>query len=256
MTDKPLRILLTNDDGIHAPGLKVLENIARQLTDDIWIVAPETEQSGASHSLTMNRPLKLRKLNDNKYTVNGTPSDCVLMACHEILRDHRPDLVLSGVNYGANIAEDISYSGTVSAASEAAMLNIPAIALSLKVTKEIPKWATAQHYAPDIIRKLLEVEWERKVLINVNFPDAIVDSVTGVKLAKQGLREWQQRLTPTFDPFGGRLHWIHYKNDKSTVQDGTDIAAIRDNAITITPLKLTRNDPGMFEKMAKMFPQA
>jgi 5'-nucleotidase len=125
-----MRILCTNDDGIHAPGLKALEEIARQLTDDVWIVAPETDQSGVSHSLSLNDPLRLRQIGDRYFAVKGTPTDCVIMAVRHIMHESRPDLVLSGVNRGQNVAEDVSYSGTVAGAIEGTILGVPSIALS------------------------------------------------------------------------------------------------------------------------------
>ncbi|HSP24828.1 MAG TPA: 5'/3'-nucleotidase SurE, partial [Saliniramus sp.] len=125
-----MRILCTNDDGIHAPGLKALEAIARQLSDDVYVVAPETDQSGVSHSLSLNDPLRLREISDRHFAVKGTPTDCVIMAMRSILADKRPDLILSGVNRGQNVAEDVSYSGTIAAAIEGTMLGVRSIALS------------------------------------------------------------------------------------------------------------------------------
>ena len=148
---KQPRILLSNDDGINAPGLKCLERIAKQLTDDIWIVAPETEQSGASHSLTLHHPLRLRKISGRKYAVAGTPTDCVVLAIAEIMKDGLPDLLLSGVNRGANIADDVTYSGTIAAAMEGTVLGVPSIALSQTwgfSDSPVIKWATAERHAP------------------------------------------------------------------------------------------------------------
>ena len=125
-----MRILCTNDDGIHAPGLKALETIARALSDDVWVVAPETDQSGVAHSLSLNDPLRLREISERHFAVKGTPTDCVIMGVRQIMRDHRPDLVLSGVNRGQNVAEDVSYSGTVAGAIEGTILGVPSIALS------------------------------------------------------------------------------------------------------------------------------
>src|SRR3984885_4285225 len=125
-----MRILVTNDDGIHAPGLAVAENIARALSDDVWVFAPETEQSGASHSLTLTSPLRLRKISERRFAVSGTPTDCVMMAALHILKSQPPELVLSGVNWGSNLAGDVTYSGTIAGAMEGCALGIPSIALS------------------------------------------------------------------------------------------------------------------------------
>src|SRR6202045_4846777 len=144
-----MRILLTNDDGIHAPGLGVLEKIAGSLSDDIWVVAPETDQSGVSHSLSLNDPLRLREIGPRHYAVKGTPTDCVIMAARHIMRDHPPDLVLAGVNRGQNVAEDVTYSGTIAGAMEGTILGIPSMALSQcygLATRQQPHWDTAIKY--------------------------------------------------------------------------------------------------------------
>ena len=127
---KGARILIANDDGIHSAGIKLLETIARTLSDDVWVCAPETEQSGASHSLTIHRPLRAKKYDDRHYSVDGTPTDCVMLAMNHVLKDRRPDLVLSGINHGANIGDDVTYSGTIAAAMEATLLGLRAIAIS------------------------------------------------------------------------------------------------------------------------------
>ena len=166
------RILVSNDDGINAPGLKVLEKMAKSLSDDVWVVAPESEQSASGHSLTLTLPLRVRKISARKFAVNGTPTDSVLLAVQHIILGKRPDLVLSGVNAGGNLGEDITYSGTVAAAMEGALLGIPSIALSqVRVYGENVRWAASEHHGPKIIRKLIREEWPANVLINVNFPD-------------------------------------------------------------------------------------
>jgi 5'-nucleotidase len=169
-----MRILLTNDDGIHAPGLEVLEKIARELSDDLWIVAPETDQSGVAHSLSLNDPLRLREIGPRHYAVKGTPTDCVIMGVRYLMRDRPPDVVLSGVNRGRNCAEDVTYSGTVAGAMEGTVLGIPSFALSQShsaANRQRPHWETALRYAPDLIRRVLQEGVPRDVLININFPD-------------------------------------------------------------------------------------
>src|ERR1043166_7315452 len=156
-----MRILCTNDDGIHAPGLKIVEQIARELSDDVWVVAPELDQSGLSHSLSLNDPLRLRQVSEKRFALRGTPSDCVIMAVRRILADVRPDLVLSGVNSGQNAADDVTYSGTIAGAIEGTLLGIPSIALSQAYTfsgdgrRDVP-WETAETHGPPLIRKLLD----------------------------------------------------------------------------------------------------
>jgi 5'-nucleotidase len=167
-----MRILVTNDDGIHAPGLAVAETIARALSDDVWVVAPESEQSGASHSLTLASPLRLRPVRERCYAVTGTPTDCVMMAALSLLKDQPPDLVLSGVNSGSNLADDVTYSGTVAGAMEGCALGIPAIALSQEPGNsrlEID-WSAGQVHGPAVVRQLVAAGWPQGVLLNVNFP--------------------------------------------------------------------------------------
>ena len=150
------RVLVTNDDGIHAPGLKTLEAIARALSDDVWVVAPETDQSGVAHSLSLNDPLRLREISDRHFAVKGTPTDCVIMGVRHVLKDKLPDLVLSGVNRGANLAEDVTYSGTIAGAFEGSILGIRSMALSqafgLDKTSKGIRWQTALAHGPRLIR--------------------------------------------------------------------------------------------------------
>src|SRR5437773_5276184 len=169
---KGMRILVTNDDGINAPGLKVLEKIARQLSRDVWVVAPEVEQSGAAHSLTLRRPLQIRRVSPRRFAVDGTPTDCVLLAVNRLVEGRRPDLVLSGVNRGSNLGEDVTYSGTIAAAMEGTLLNLPSIALSQTYQdRDTVSWDTALRHGTALIRRLCAIGWPQDVLINVNFPN-------------------------------------------------------------------------------------
>lgn len=241
-----MRILLTNDDGIHAPGLKVLEKIARTLSDDVWIVAPEHEQSGASHSLTLHEPLRIREISERKYAVSGTPTDCILLSVYHIMKGNLPDLVLSGVNNGGNVAEDVTYSGTIAGAIEARLLGIPSIAFSLVTLRPHPaKWATAEHYG-EIVLKNLTGQIEKipsNVLINVNFPDTIVSSVKGIKVTTQGQRQSQDFIVEGKDPRDRPYFWIgpgnhRYQNCENASNSGTDLSALMDGYVSITPLSL------------------
>src|SRR5881394_2635811 len=169
-----MRILCTNDDGIHAPGLKIVEEIARALSDDVWIVAPELDQSGVSHSLSLNDPLRLREVGPRHFAVRGTPTDCVIMGARHILGDKMPDLVLSGVNRGRNVAEDVVYSGTIAGALEGTILGIPSFALSQEFgidTRHKLPWDTALRYGPDIVRKIVANGVPPDTVININFPN-------------------------------------------------------------------------------------
>ncbi len=261
MADNPIpdlaraRILVTNDDGIHAPGLKVLEKVAKGLSKDVWVVAPETEQSGASHSLTLTEPLRVREQSRRRFAVRGTPTDCVLMALHEILADRPPDLVLSGINRGANLAEDVTYSGTIAAAMEGALLNVPSIALSqCLLAPHPPKWSTAEHHAPGVITKLVAAGWPPEVLMNVNFPDVPHARVTGVELCRQGRRDVKDLLIDSrVDPRGNAYHWIGFRRQEGRPRQGTDLAVTQRGAIAVTPLQLDLTDRRAMKALGAAF---
>lgn len=239
---RPLRILCSNDDGIHAPGLKTLEKIAKELSSDVWVVAPETEQSGASHSLTLAHPLRVREVNRRKFAVQGTPTDCVLMGVQEILADRPPDLVLSGVNRGQNIAEDVTYSGTIAAAMEGTVLGVPSIALSQAYGfegREKVKWKTAETHGAALIAKLVETGWPQDVLINVNFPDVPHDAVSEVEVTVQGKRDQSNaRLERREDARQTPYYWLGFERILSNPPEGTDLRAIYAGRISVTPLHL------------------
>jgi 5'-nucleotidase len=260
MFDAPIdlrraRILLSNDDGIHAPGLRMLERAARALSKDIWVVAPETEQSGASHSLTLHRPLRLRKLGPRRFAVDGTPTDSVLLAIHHVLADKKPDLVLSGFNRGGNLGEDISYSGTVAAALEATILGVPAVALSLIAeNEETAKWKTAMTHFPRVIRGLASVGWPANVFINVNFPDVAAASVKGIRVARQGRRKLGDELVERKDPRGRSYFWIGAMRMEDAGRPGTDLAAVNAGAISVTPVYLSLTPGPILHRLKKVFP--
>ena len=240
--DRSTRILITNDDGINAPGLRVLERIARTLSDDVWVVAPETNQSGASHSLTLQRPLRVRSygLDDRWHAVDGTPTDCVLLAVRSIIKDKPIDLVLSGVNWGANLADDVTYSGTIAAAMEATLFNIKAFALSqvFRGRHDI-HWETAEQFAPELIKTLFPLDWASDLLINLNFPDCEPDAVIGRQVTFQGRREGQgEPLEERFDPRGHPYIWIGLQSFGETFAPGSDLQAIVDRKISITPIHM------------------
>ena len=239
---RPLRILVSNDDGIHAPGLKAAEKIARALSDDVWVIAPETEQSGASHSLTLSRPLRVRQISARRFAVDGTPTDCVMMGMLHVMKETPPDLVLSGVNRGSNIADDVTYSGTIAAAMEGTVLGVPSIALSqaFNFDEHIQvKWNCAEHHGPIVIRKLLAAGWPKDVLINVNFPDRNADRVQGVRVTSQGKRDQATlNVDRRIDARGNPYFWIGFKRILSNPPDGTDLRAIYDGYVSVTPLHM------------------
>lgn len=233
------RILVTNDDGIHAPGLKVLEAIAHSLSDDVWVVAPESEQSATSNSLTIRRPLRVRRFAERRLAVDGTPTDCVVVAVNHILKDRHPGLVLSGVNHGGNLAEDVGYSGTVAAAREAALLGIRAIAFSQLRGGEAPTdFTVAEKFAPDIVRRLYSMPPERDLLFNVNFPPIAPEAITGMRVARQGRRDAMVGVIEVNDPSGRPYLWIGHWGEDTTGEEDTDLAAIQAGAISVTPLHI------------------
>ena len=259
MTEGPLdlahaRILVTNDDGIHAPGLQVLERIAKTLSDDVWVVAPETEQSATSHSLTLRRPLRCRKHGERRYAVDGTPTDCVLVAHRHLMLERPPDLVFSGINHGANLGEDVTYSGTVAAAMEAAMLGVRAFAFSqMRQGEERLSWDTAAHFAPEIVRRAMALDWPPDLLVNVNFPPVAPHAVSGIRACRQGRRDEGTTITEGVDPGGRPYLWIgNFLSDTSS-DHGTDLAAIMEGAVAVTPLHLDLTHRESLSRLAEVF---
>jgi len=236
---KKSRILVSNDDGYQAHGIKILEKVARGLSDDVWVVAPETEQSAVSHSLTIRRPLRIRKVRDRCFAVDGTPTDCVMLAVQHILKEDKPTLCLSGINGGGNLGEDVTYSGTIAAAMEATLLGVPSIALSQHINHPHPThWATAEANAAKVIRQLARIGWPKNVLMNVNFPAVPARSVKGVQAAPQGRHKIGDDLHEHHDPRGVPYYWIGSMRQEDAAQTGTDIAAVRAGRISVTPLYL------------------
>ncbi len=236
-----MRILLTNDDGIHAEGLSVLERIAAQLSDDVWVVAPETDQSGLAHSLTLNDPLRLREIDEKRFALRGTPTDCVIMAVTHVMPE-KPDLVLSGVNSGQNIADDITYSGTVAGAMEGTLLGVRSIALSQAYNfadnRRIVPWSVAEAHAPDLIRKLVDVDMPEGTFLNVNFPRCRAAEVRGVKVSTQGKLLHGLFMEERQDGRGFPYFWMRFGRSPIEAKGASDIAALRDDFISVTPLKL------------------
>ncbi len=248
-----MRILLTNDDGIHAPGLTVLETIARTLSDDLWIVAPAEEQSGAGHSLTLSRPVRVRKHEERRYSVSGTPTDAVMMALGVVMDGVKPDLILSGVNRGANLGEDVTYSGTVSAAMEGTLAGIRSIALSQVYAREgmgdtVP-FASAEAWGQRVLSSLLDVEMPERTLININFPAA---EPLGVKVCEQGFHDYgRAKIVKGTDPRGYPYYWFGLGATQHTPGHDTDLEAIGDGYITVTPLHLDLTHYGSMERLTK-----
>lgn len=236
-----MRILITNDDGIHAEGLAVLEDIARSLSDDVWVVAPEKDQSGLSHSLTLSDPLRMRQIDDRHFSVRGTPTDCVIMAIKHIL-PQAPDIVLSGVNSGGNLADDVTYSGTIAAAMEGTLLGVRSFALSQEYVSEnsdrILPWDTARQHAPVILKKLIALPFKPGVLTNINFPACAPNEVAGVEITQQGHIAHDIYIDERHDGRGFPYFWLKFSRNRSLCAAGTDAFAVDKKKISITPLHL------------------
>lgn len=246
------RILISNDDGINAPGIAILERIARTLSDDVWVVAPEGEQSGAGHSLTLTKPLRMRKLEEKRWTVSGTPTDCVMLAVNKIMPDNLPTLILSGINRGGNLAEDLTYSGTVSVAMEGTLVGIPSIALSLCIRPDQKtNWATAEKFAPEVIKSLLAEGWPDDVLMNVNFPAFPDDEIQGVRVTEQGRREMVGvNIEERKDPRGFTYYWLGLGREVGSPGHQTDIMAVREKWISVTPVQMNMTDHSTQQSLA------
>ena len=235
------RILVSNDDGIDAPGIKLLERIAHELSPEVWVVAPEMEQSGTGHSLTTRRPIRLIEVSPRRYIVDGTPTDCMLLGLKRLLRDRLPTLVLSGINGGGNIAEDITYSGTCAAAMEATLFGVPAIALSQEYRDRnaIP-WGVSEAFAEEAIRRVVAAAepWPHETFINVNFPAASPTMVRGFAVTRQGKRVLGDNLSEGTDPRGRHYYWIGPSQMRGGAKPGTDLGALADHCVSITPIHL------------------
>ena len=261
---KNSRILITNDDGYSADGIKILYEIAKSYTSDVWIIAPEYEKSGASHALTFIKDLTLKKQDEKIYSVNGTPSDCVVIALENVLQDKRPDILLSGINSGVNVAEDVTYSGTIAAAMEGVIRRVPSIAISqnydLGKKNEI-SWDVSKAFLNKVLDSVSATGWDFNSLLNVNFPQCNVNEVNGIEVTSQGNREtddlvlWkkennlfriglQRRLGESSKPKNNILN-------KPIDGVMTDVVALTSNKISITPLHLDLTHAASIEILRK-----
>nr|WP_274709324.1 5'/3'-nucleotidase SurE [Nitratireductor luteus] len=245
---------MTNDDGIHAEGLAVLERMARTLSDDVWVVAPETDQSGFAHSLSLSEPLRMRKIDDRHFALRGTPTDCVIMAVNKVM-DAPPELILSGVNNGTNIADDVTYSGTVAGAMEGTLLGIRSIALSQAYdftddARYVP-WDVVETLGPDLLRKLVETELPQGVFLNVNFPNCPPEKVKGTQVTAQGKLVHGLWIDERKDGRGFPYYWLRFGRKESEIRKGSDQAAVRDGYVSVTPLHLDLTAHEVRDRLAK-----
>lgn len=249
-----MRILVTNDDGIHAEGLPVLERVARGLSNDVWVVAPETDQSGVAHSLTLNDPLRLRAVDERRYAVRGTPTDCVIMGVRTILPEP-PELVLSGVNRGQNVADDVTYSGTIAAAMEGTLLGIRSIAVSQAYgweTRAHPHYDTAEAHLGPLLDKLAGIDLPPATLLNVNGPNRRRQEIAGVRVTRQGKRQQDGLyVDERRDGRGNPYYWLAFRREVIDPAPETDLHALAEGYISVTPLTLDLTARQVMETIAR-----
>ena len=241
-------VLLTNDDGIEAPGLAVLEAVAAELADEVWVVAPEHDQSGTSHSISLHSPLRASRRGERRFGVVGTPGDCVVMAVRQLMGDVRPSLVLSGINRGGNLGVETMFSGTVGAAMTGLLLGLPSIALSQTFRdRELVRWDTARALAPDVIRQLAAVAHDAPVCLNVNFPDIDASAAGPLTVTRQGVGLVQGiDVVPQIDPRGMDYYWLRFNRGPRENGPDTETAVVNSGRVSVTPLQFERTDEKTF----------
>ena len=256
------RILLVNDDGIDAPGMRVLEGVARQIAKTVFVVAPEVNRSGASHSLSIGTPVRVRKIDRYHYAVTGTPTECVMLALQELLTDNPPTVCLAGINRGPNLADDTAYSGTIAAARESTQLGVPAVAISqifvpgeknfgLGEDRKI-HWETSQRWAPPVLKLLLANTWDDSVFMNLNFPGVPPEQVLGLRITQQGRRPpGCYVLKQDVDENGEPYYRMLLAYEDGTPGPDSDIRAIADGYISLSPLSLDLTAKGSLRKLAQ-----
>jgi len=252
-TDDPLlrRVLLTNDDGIDAPGLAVLETVASTLAHEVWIVAPERDQSGTSHSISLHSPLRVSERGERRFGVDGTPGDCVIMAARHLMRDAPPDLVLSGVNRGANLGVETVFSGTVGAAMTGLLLGLRSIALSQAFSdRDAVRWVTATALAPGVLRRLLGKPWPEGCCLNVNFPDVEAASAAPMRITTQGVGLVHGiEAKPQVDPRGFPYYWLKFKRARRDDAPDSETTVVMAGGVAVTPLRFERTDDAALRQM-------
>jgi 5'-nucleotidase len=251
------RILIANDDSIHADGIRVLEEIALSITPNVWVVAPETQMSAAGHSLTIHMPLRIKKYDDRHYSVTGTPTDAVLVGVQQVMKDFRPHLVLTGINHGQNTADDVTYSGTIAAAIEATLMNIPAIACSQDYDEHgggSPDWAIARVFLPRILRAFAGKGWPEYTLMSVNFPRRIDGVEPKIRPVMQGHYTMaEQEMVNLIDPRGRPYLWIGPPPPRDEKDQTKDVGVLKSGQVTVTPLSLNMTDHATLKTLGEIF---
>ncbi|MGQ0792948.1 MAG: 5'/3'-nucleotidase SurE [Deltaproteobacteria bacterium] len=242
-----IRILASNDDGINSDGLRALAEAMRTL-GEVVIVAPDRDQSAVSHSLSLYRPLRINKIAENCYSVDGTPTDCINLAVNGILRDKKPDLIVSGINKGENMGDDVTYSGTVSAAIEGTLLNIPSIAISLSAKRDF-NFDAAAKVAQRLAEYVLATPLPEGTLLNANVPNLPTNGIRGIRVTRLGKRIYGEAAVERADPRGRKYYWIGGSEVASVEIENSDIQALRAGYVSVTPLKLDLTDYGALAKL-------
>ncbi len=249
------RVLLTNDDGIDAPGLEVLEQVAAGLAREVWVVAPEHDQSGTSHSLSLHSPLRVSPKGERRFAVMGTPGDCVVMGLRHLIQGGPPDMILSGVNRGANLGVETVFSGTVGAAMTGMLLGVSSIALSQAFSdRAAVPWATARTLAPQVLRRLDGMDWTGRACLNVNFPDRPAERAGPLTLTRQGVGLLDSvDVVSRQDPRDLTYHWLQLHRGRTQDAAGSETAALADGRVSVTPLRFERTDDDSFARMSRSF---
>jgi 5'-nucleotidase len=244
-------VLITNDDGIDAPGLQALEAVAATLAREVWVVAPEHDQSGVSHSISLHSPLRVRHRGDRRFGVSGTPADCVVVGLRQLM-PVLPDLVLSGINRGANLGVETVFSGTVGGAMAGLLLGVPSIALSQAFSdREAVRWDTASQLAPSVIRRLLQADWAGGACLNVNFPDVPAECAGPLVVTRQGRGLMKMvEVTTRVDPRGSGYSWLHITRGKSSDGAGTETEVIAAGGVAVTPLQFERTAEQVWSRLS------
>lgn len=242
-------ILLTNDDGIYAEGLIELEKTLKRVAD-VMVFAPDREQSASSHSLTLERPLRIHQRDKRHFACDGTPTDCVLLAVHGILKHKLPDLVISGINHGANMGEDVTYSGTVAAAIEGANLGIPSISVSYTDTADFASFKPAAQFVARLVRQFDKLDLEPGTFLNINFPKLRGNKFQKYRFTKLGRREYRDIVIENTDPRGKHYYWIGGESTWEDI-DGSDFEAVSEGYVSISPLKMNFSDLPSIDKLQK-----
>ena len=251
MSTKKIRILVSNDDGITSPGIIALEKSLSDFVEEVIVVAPDRDKSAVSHALSLHRPLRVERVSPNRYSVDGTPTDCINLAVNGLIKGKKPDLIISGINKGANLGEDITYSGTVSAAMEGTLLGIPSVAISVLGRNDFI-FGPAAEYAKKITGFLLKNRMPKNTLLNINFPNMPIEKIKGVKITKQGKRFfYNDKIIKNKDPRGRDYYWIGGDETGFVKTPNSDVLSVMRGYISITPIKLDLTDHSYLETLSK-----